>query len=442
MKIELRERLDSQVWLLPLNTQTPYYRAEMPARMTGGAVLRSFRASFDGEPVESVGLSREFFSRLPFCETLTLYGMGTPTVIPFLALAQNNAQSRTCFCDALCSVPGFMIDLDDPPIPRAYNPQAVADELTRICMMAVVTGDTSRITGVFSQPMVKVIEESFSKDPRLPTPEELCFTHDFMRAKILAGLQEEAKAHKAMAFDVLLHIREVVAATAPLEEVLRTIAPRLSIRVAPNAVDPADFQDSRKPNDGVVRIGFCSTWGHTSDAELIMPALRECARLPNTEVWFFGWHPAWSRDLVVDRPKVLEWAGLTYHHGGLFTDTREFFRASSVLDVALAPLQNDLLINQTRSSSKWFESAMWRTPMVVSDMPPYECVEHGVTGLKAHTAEEFTEYAVQLCKDAELRARIGGAAYDAVTAHHTIAACAEQWRRACVYSQEKGEFFV
>ena len=60
MKIELRERLDSQVWLLPLNTQTPYYRAEMPARMTGGAVLRSFRASFDGEPVESVGLSREF----------------------------------------------------------------------------------------------------------------------------------------------------------------------------------------------------------------------------------------------------------------------------------------------------------------------------------------------------------------------------------------------
>jgi hypothetical protein len=45
-----------------------------------------------------------------------------------------------------------------------------------------------------------------------------------------------------------------------------------------------------------------------------------------------------------------------------------------------------------------------------------------------HTAEEFTKYAVMLCRDAALRKRIGEAARDAVMERHTVAACAEQWR--------------
>jgi len=57
-------------------------------------------------------------------------------------------------------------------------------------------------------------------------------------------------------------------------------------------------------------------------------------------------------------------------------------------------------------------------------------VDHGVTGFKARTPEEFTEYALMLCNDAALRKRIGQAAHDDVMARHTVSAKAETWRRA------------
>src|ERR1035437_7574417 len=82
MKIDLRERRDTPVWVTSPQLQESYYRATLPARMTGGTLCNSLKASFDGEAAKYVGPSRAFFSELPFCETLTLYGMGTPTVMP------------------------------------------------------------------------------------------------------------------------------------------------------------------------------------------------------------------------------------------------------------------------------------------------------------------------------------------------------------------------
>lgn len=69
--------------------------------------------------------------------------------------------------------------------------------------------------------------------------------------------------------------------------------------------------------------------------------------------------------------------------------------------------------------------------MVVSDLGPYdEYVEHGVTAFRAGTAEEFTEYTMQLCQDAALRKQMGAAARQVVMERHTMDACADQWRAA------------
>ena len=68
--------------------------------------------------------------------------------------------------------------------------------------------------------------------------------------------------------------------------------------------------------------------------------------------------------------------------------------------------------------------------MVVSDLPVYACIEHGVTGFKARNAAEFREYLKLLCSDADLRARMGQAARDAVVTRHTPVQYAEQWRAA------------
>lgn len=431
MKIELRERRSTPVWLSPAYLAENYYRAEIPARMTGGAVLRSFNASIDGGAVESTQLSRAFFDRSKNCSTLVMYGLGRPTIITTGFIRTGlPTPGEAQFLDAVYSMPEFLFDFDDPPIPKTFDPQAEADEITRLTVHGIVTGETRVVAdfyGVDFGPIARDFRQSWGKN-RLPTPEELLVLHDVVLEKASRELRKGAQETDESP-STLLRIRQVIAATVPLADALLAKAPQLTIKVAENAADPMDFQHSRKPKDGIVRIGYNSSWTHRTDGALAMPALRECARIPNVEVWFFGWHPAWSHDLVTDRPKVIEFDGLTYHHGGTFTNIREFFRASSVLDVALGPLQ-DTLHNRCRGASKWFECAMYRTPMVLSDMPPYAPAEHGITCLKARTAEEFTEYAVRLCKDAELRKRIGGAAYDAVMANHTVTSCAEQWRRA------------
>jgi hypothetical protein len=329
--------------------------------------------------------------------------------------------------NAVRAIPAFLFDADDAPSPP-IDLQAEIDELTRVIVTAVVTSNDAMIEefwGVRLRPIIVDAQRLFGG--RLPTPVQLLALHDVVMATLTAGMRESGRARE----DHNMHlIRELIAATVPLADAARACAPQLNVRLAPNAIDPMDFQHAKR-NDGIVRIGYGSHWTHKPDTALIMPALRECAKMPNVEVWFFGWHPAWSHDLVVERTKVIEFDGLVYHHGATFSDARDFFRALSILDVALAPLRPSLL-NRCRGSAKWFESAMYRIPMVVSDMPPFACVEHGVTGFKARTEAEFTEYAVQLCKDAMLRKRIGGAAHDAVMANHTITACAEQWRRAVV----------
>jgi hypothetical protein len=45
MKIELRERVDTPVWLVSEQSAVAYYRATVPAKMTGGAACNSIRAS-------------------------------------------------------------------------------------------------------------------------------------------------------------------------------------------------------------------------------------------------------------------------------------------------------------------------------------------------------------------------------------------------------------
>ena len=243
-----------------------------------------------------------------------------------------------------------------------------------------------------------------------------------------AGSEPQDKL-TATAREALRSTRRLIASTGTLAGVMSEAAPDAYVRTAPNVIDPADFHRHPKPNDGTVRIGYCAGPLHKQDAYLILPALKRCAALPNVEVWFFGWHPNFYYDFTPALPKALEFEGMRYHHGGYIGDVKQFQREIGVLDVALAPLK-DTEVNRCKSAQKWFESAINATPMVVSDSPAYECVEHGVTGFKASTPEEFTEYALMLCTDAALRKRIGGAAYDAVMARHTVTAYAEQWRRA------------
>ena len=406
-----------------------YYRAVLPARMTGGVVKDRIWTSA-GDLCDRAALSR-----IEKCSTLEIRGFGTPTVLLDAEWSFDSNLRR-----ALVDVSGVIFDWDDNLMASPDDDLVGTREaLIQSYLIAIATGDSTalenvrgpkmrrfirdfstvfkqRPAGVTAAQALMVIREQMSKC--WPAP-ETCNVRSDLTDKLAAT-----------ATGALRSTRRLIASTGTLAGVMSQAAPDADIRVAPNVIDPADFHRNPKPNDGKVRIGYCAGPLHKQDAYLILPALKQCAALPNVEIYFFGWHPNFYYDFAPTSPKCLEFEGMPYRHGGYVAGSvPQFQREIGILDVALAPLK-DTEVNRCKSPQKWFESACNATPMVVSDSPAYECVEHGVTGFKASTAEEFTEYAVQLCKDAELRKRIGEAAYDAVMARHTVTSCADVWRAA------------
>ena len=443
MQIKLVDIEPRPVWVTCYpRSPVIYYRAILPARVTGGTVKSQISAWADNSSETLDLCGKGFQSRIERCHTLTISGFGTPTIIPAGQFGPGSDLLK-----ALASVPGVVLDWDDNYMATGTKDRsAEREELMRLLMTAIVTGDCSGLeSGIAGFPWLKSmggrqfkrIVDDFHALFRQQPDELRAEAVIIIREKISAlwagtpadDVDADSAKHAALCAETLRGAWRLIASTDALAEVMVDAAPNADIRVAPNAIDPADFPRTPKPNDGIVRIGYAATPLHLTDAPLVLSTLKACAGLPNTEVWFFGWHPNWSYDLCAERPKVLEFEGMPYHHGGWIDGIQQFHQKSGVLDIALAPLQ-DTAYTRCKSPQKWFEAAANATAMVVSDSPVYACAKHGVTGFKARDGEDFYEYATQLCRDAELRKRIGGAAHDYVMAHHTTTDCAEQWRAA------------
>ena len=424
MEIKLIDIEPRPVWVGHDKRGADYYRAVLPARMTGGVVKDHITTSA-GDLCDRAALSK-----IEQCSTLTISGFGTPTIF----LEQWNFESN--LRRALASVPGVIFDWDDNLLaPDDEDLVATREAVIQSYLIGIATGDSSALENVRGPKMHRFVSDFNTVFRRRPSEigeaEALMVIREQMEKcwpapDAAIDLWDKMAADRA---EVIRTTPRLIASTPTLARAMRQAAPNADIRIAPNVIDPVDFRRHPKPNDATVRIGYAATPLHRQDAYLVMPALKKIAALPRTEVWFFGWHPNFYYDFTPALPKQLEFEGMPYHHGGYICDVKWFHRAIGVLDVTLAPLK-DTERNRCKSAQKWFESAMHRTPMVLSDMPPYACVEHGVTGFKASTPEEFTEYALMLCTDAALRKRIGGAAHDAVMARHTVTSCADVWRAA------------
>jgi len=397
------------VWLTrDLKHPLTYYRATLPARMTGGTVK----------------LVSDQTASIP---------LGTPTIISAVEF-----EGSELLDTLIRDVPGMVLDCDDNLMEASTGDVSTHREImVQAIIAAVVTGDSSavvKLRGRSAAGMVRDYRRVYLGRPAgISESEALALIRDSIRAvwnePLSDNVRETERARTERNANLLRLTPRLIASTEPLAAAMAHVVPDADIRIAPYVIDPADFPRNPRPNDGIVRIGHASGPLHRPDAQLAMDALKRCATLPNTEVWFFGWHPHWGNDLIPATPKVMQFEGMTYHHGGWTRQTRDFQQAIGKLDIALAPLQ-DTAFTRCKSPQKWFEFASNATPVVVSDCPVFSCVDHGVTGFKAQTPEEFTEYALMLCNDAALRKRIGQAAHDDVMARHTVSAKAETWRRA------------
>jgi glycosyltransferase involved in cell wall biosynthesis len=256
---------------------------------------------------------------------------------------------------------------------------------------------------------------------------EEAISFDHPRVRAVAEAKVAQNHAKVVAFQHAWHCvgQGVICSNEYLAASVRPDNP--NVVIIPNAVDPSDLPPVARPNDGTIRIGYSGSWQHFADLPLVKDALYACARRPDVRVELHFWlvHPKLDES---ERPGTCRDGDVTYVLHGAQPDFPAFHREIGMLDIAVAPLR-DTPFNHGRSPVKWLESSLHQTAMVVSDTPVFAAAEHGVTALKAKTAEEFGRQLRRLVDDAALRRQIGAAARAEVLARHTMEARRPLWER-------------
>lgn len=215
--------------------------------------------------------------------------------------------------------------------------------------------------------------------------------------------------------------------TQPLAETVRRY--NRDVRVVANAIDPTDFPEVVRPDDGIVRLGWAGSLTHVTDLRPVLPALLELGRRPDVELHFYGYDPFHDYRQGRPTPGVRTHRGVPYVYHA-WAALPDHYAAIGTLDIAIAPLL-DNPFNWAKSAVKWLEHAMHGTAMVLADVYPYrEAAEHGVTALLAATPADWRKYLTLLIERRDLRERIGARARAVVLARDTIGRRAAEWRGA------------
>jgi hypothetical protein len=145
----------------------------------------------------------------------------------------------------------------------------------------------------------------------------------------------------------------VIVSTPWLAEQYRKFNP--NVFICPNSVEPDDWPEPEKPDDGILRIGWAGSSSHRQDAPLVRRALKWASEQDGVEVVILG-----------DR----FFKGFEYTHIP-WTDTLEDYRKSlQVLDVGLCPLRDNAW-SRGKSDVKALEYAMVDALPIVSPTEPY-----------------------------------------------------------------------
>jgi hypothetical protein len=395
-QITLLHTSDKPVFLARIDSSfsqgSNYYRAALPARMTGGSVEHELEISRDGGPFETFSFYRECnILRALHSSSVLFRGLGKPTIV------MGKWTGR--FPEALELI--RLVNAVEPDSIWLEWDDFFSSDLNAAMQTALTRRDLFDSSGAVRHEMMSAAQDTFQA---------------FLKA---------TEEHHRLEFTAARHH---VVSTEPLRAVALRYNPAAMVSVGPNAVDPSDFP-TRKRTSGRLQVGYASSFLHGMDASLAFEGLVTAAR-DGAEIVFIGWHPcgpSWGEFNA--KAGRYQFRGMEYTYLGLIERFQEYHERIGEFDVAIAPLA-DCEYNRCKSPQKWFEHSLHATAMVLSDLPVYDCVEHGVTGFRARNAGEFSKYLKLLCSDADLRLRMGQAARDAVLTRYSTAQYAEQWRAA------------
>ena len=168
--------------------------------------------------------------------------------------------------------------------------------------------------------------------------------------------------------------------------------------VVENGVD-VDHWQREVPSKDHLTIGWMASSTHQQDAPLIEEALaRVMSQYSHVWITLIGFPDL--RDLkalepFADRVNVAGWQG-----------SEQLPEYMSYFDIGLAPLV-DNPFNRAKSGIKVMQYWANRTPVVCSELPPYDLVTNGEDGLFANSPDEWYSALSSLVEDDTLRKSMG-----------------------------------
>lgn len=191
------------------------------------------------------------------------------------------------------------------------------------------------------------------------------------------------------------------------------------IEIIPNSIDFDLFRPFAKKDTGQIRIGWVTSSSHLNEIWIVRNVMKRIFEKYGNKVKFI------QQGDLDELKKVFTPEQLEFHN---FTDLGVYPLkfASLNLDIGICPLVDDEF-NRHKSQLKWSEYASMKVPAVCSDLPPYECVEDGVTGYRAKDEDEFFNKLCLLIDSKELRERIGLNAYEKNKLDFNLEINAKKW---------------
>lgn len=136
-----------------------------------------------------------------------------------------------------------------------------------------------------------------------------------------------------------------------------------NVFVCPNSVDPNDWPDPVKPDDGVFRICWFASQSHEDDIPIVTRAFEWASRQPNVEAWMVGLDPN-------TKLKFKQRWRFRYGQIPWINDLDDYRHAFQIFDLGLAPVSRNP-VGLGRSDLKCLEYLMGGALPVVQAAAPY-----------------------------------------------------------------------
>lgn len=206
----------------------------------------------------------------------------------------------------------------------------------------------------------------------------------------------------------------VTVSTEPLAEWARKYAKR--VVTVPNCIDIRMYKDVRTRQKEArhrddIRIYWGGGGGHYGDLLKVRDSLlRIFAERSNVKLVFSNILPDWAADLPPYRSFFIRFA-----HWNAYPKVLKWICP----DVVISPLEENQF-NRCKSNIKYLTYAMADVPGVYQDIEAYDCVQHGLTGMKARTDADWYKHINTLLDNRVLASEIAHRAKQDVLRRWTI----------------------